>query len=86
MVVDTHVSRLARRLGWSRHEDATKIERDLMALLPSGEWVFAAHALILHGRRTCRSQRPRCAACPIGKGLCPSFEASRAGARPSTGR
>jgi endonuclease-3 len=74
MVVDTHVSRLARRLGWSRHEDPEKIERDLMALLPQRDWVFAAHALILHGRRTCRAQRPRCRSCVLGEELCPSFD------------
>jgi endonuclease-3 len=75
MVVDTHVSRLARRLGWSRHDDAVKTERDLMSLLQERDWTFMSHALILHGRRVCKSQRPRCRACVLGPDLCPSFDA-----------
>jgi len=70
VVVDTHVGRLARRLGWSRHADPEKVERDLNALLPREEWVFAGHALILHGRRTCSSRSPRCPECPLAD-LCP---------------
>lgn len=70
VVVDTHVGRLARRLGWSRHADPEKVERDLNALLPREEWVFAGHALILHGRRTCSSRSPRCAECALSD-LCP---------------
>lgn len=70
VVVDTHVGRLARRLGWSRHADPEKVERDLNALLPREEWVFAGHALILHGRRTCSSRSPRCPGCPL-EDLCP---------------
>ena len=70
VVVDTHVGRLARRLGWSRHADPEKVERDLNALLPRAEWVFAGHALILHGRRVCSSRSPRCGDCPLAA-LCP---------------
>lgn len=70
VVVDTHVGRLARRLGWSTHADPEKVERDLNALLPREGWVFAGHALILHGRRTCTSRSPRCAGCPLEE-LCP---------------
>ena len=70
VVVDTHVGRLARRLGWSRHADPVKVERDLNALLPRGSWVFAGHALILHGRRVCSSRSPRCVDCLLAD-LCP---------------
>jgi endonuclease-3 len=70
VVVDTHVGRLARRLGWSRHSDPVKVERDLNALLPRDVWVFAGHALILHGRRTCPSRAPRCGTCFLAD-LCP---------------
>ena len=70
VVVDTHVGRLARRLAWSRHADPEKVERDLNALLPRGSWVFAGHALILHGRRVCSSRSPRCVACLLAD-CCP---------------
>ncbi|MDX9733093.1 MAG: endonuclease III [Thermoanaerobaculia bacterium] len=70
VVVDTHVGRLARRLGWSGATDPEKVERDLNALLPREEWVFAGHALILHGRRTCTSRSPRCSGCLLEE-ICP---------------
>ena len=70
VVVDTHVGRLAPRLGWSGATDPEKVERDLNALLPRGEWVFAGHALILHGRRTCTSRSPRCSGCLLEE-ICP---------------
>jgi endonuclease-3 len=70
VVVDTHVGRLARRLGWSRQADPVKVENDLNALLPREDWVFASHALILHGRRVCTSRSPRCGSCLFAD-LCP---------------
>jgi endonuclease-3 len=70
VVVDTHVGRLARRLGWSRHADPVKVENDLNALLLREAWVFASHALILHGRRVCTSRSPRCGSCLLAD-LCP---------------
>jgi endonuclease-3 len=75
VVVDTHVGRLARRLGWSRHTDPVKVEDDLNALLPREEWVFVSHALILHGRRACPSRSPRCGTCPLAD-LCPRVVAA----------
>jgi endonuclease-3 len=65
VVVDTHVRRLAFRLGLSREDDPGKVEADLMRLLPAEEWIFAGHALILHGRRICQARLPRCSACPL---------------------
>lgn len=71
IAVDTHVGRLARRLGFSRHDHPDKVELDLMKTFPEDEWVYAHHALILHGRRVCTARRPKCAACTI-RDWCPS--------------
>ncbi len=73
VVVDTHVSRLARRLGFTRQSDPVKIERELGELLPRRWWTLASHLLILHGRRTCRARGPRCGECPV-RDLCPSAD------------
>ncbi len=73
VVVDTHVTRLSRRLGLTGEEDAARIERDLGALLPRGWWTIASHLLILHGRRTCKARGPRCGECAV-RDLCPSAD------------
>lgn len=70
VVVDTHVTRLSRRLGLTREQDPEKIERELMALFPETSWVALGHRLILHGRRVCRARAPACDRCPLA-GLCP---------------
>jgi endonuclease-3 len=79
VVVDTHVARLSGRLGLSTEDDPVKIERDLIALLPKEEWVFAGHALIWHGRRVCDARKPRCAACTLLR-LCPEGQRREGGA------
>ncbi|MFN8487319.1 MAG: endonuclease III [Caldilineaceae bacterium] len=71
VVVDTHVRRLSNRLGLTQHEDAEKIERDLIALVPNSEWIDFSHLLILHGRQVCDARKPNCAACVLAQ-LCPS--------------
>jgi endonuclease III len=71
IAVDTHVGRLARRLGFSTQLDPDLVERDLQALFAPADWVFVHHALILHGRRVCRARVPACAACSVAA-LCPS--------------
>jgi endonuclease-3 len=71
ITVDTHVGRLARRLGWTTEEDPVKVESDLMVLLERSEWTMASHRLIFHGRRTCHARTPACGACPIAVD-CPS--------------
>lgn len=71
VVVDTHVKRLAERLGLSANTDPEKIERDLMALAPREEWIDLSHLLIFHGRRFCDARKPRCAVCAISH-LCPT--------------
>lgn len=70
VVVDTHVRRLAFRLGLTGQTQPEKIERDLMALAPPEHWINLSHWLILHGRNTCRARRPACAECPLDD-LCP---------------
>ena len=75
IVVDTHVGRLAHRMGltWSSkgEKDAVRIEADLMRLVPRDEWTFFGHAMILHGRRVCSAKKPNCAGCLLSKD-CPS--------------
>jgi endonuclease III len=72
VVVDTHVTRLSRRLGLTRHTDAVKIERDLMALLPKKEWIDFSHRMILHGRQICLARKPKCDICPLAD-ICPKI-------------
>ncbi len=73
IAVDTHVYRLARKLGLSRANSATAVERDLMAVLPQERWNKAHHTLIWHGRRCCKARKPECPLCPVAE-LCPSQE------------
>jgi endonuclease-3 len=65
VVVDTHVTRIARRLGLTREKSAEKIERDLMAVLPRSEWIDFSHRLIHHGRQLCKARKPLCDACTL---------------------
>ncbi len=71
VVVDTHVKRLAARLGLSTQEEPEKIERDLMALVPQSDWIDISHLLIFHGRRCCHARKPNCPGCSL-RALCPS--------------
>jgi endonuclease-3 len=72
LVVDTHVTRLANRLGLTKQTDAVKIEQELMSLVPSELWTLFSHWLIWHGRRRCDARKPDCAGCEIAK-LCPQI-------------
>jgi endonuclease-3 len=72
ITVDTHVRRLSRRLGLTRHEDPVKIERDLMELLPPKDWTMFSHRMIFHGRRVCFARKPNCAGCLLNKD-CPKI-------------
>jgi endonuclease-3 len=65
VVVDTHVKRLTRLLGLTKANSPEQIERDLMPLLPSSEWVNFSHRLIHHGRLICIARRPQCEICPL---------------------
>ncbi|HLE60954.1 MAG TPA: endonuclease III [Thermoanaerobaculaceae bacterium] len=70
VVVDTHVARLAKRLGLSEETDPEKIEQDLMELFPPASWVALGHRLILHGRRVCKARKPACDQCSLAP-FCP---------------
>jgi endonuclease-3 len=69
VVVDTHVKRIAYRLGLTSHTDPAKIERDLMELVPQEHWVMFAHRLIWHGRKVCVAAKPFCSKCVLER-LC----------------
>lgn len=73
VVVDTHVQRLAQRLGFARAETPEKIEQELMALFPKKQWIDLGTLLILHGRKTCTARSPKCQACAVAS-LCPSAQ------------
>lgn len=70
--VDTHVKRLAGRLGLSAQSDPVKIERDLLEVLPEDSWIDLSQRIIWHGRRVCDAKKPRCNDCVLAP-LCPSF-------------
>jgi endonuclease-3 len=72
VVVDTHVGRVAARLGLTRATDPVKAEFDLMALVPRELWTVFSHRMIAHGRAVCRAPQPRCADCFFDAALCPS--------------
>jgi endonuclease-3 len=71
IVVDTHVRRLAQRLGLTREQSPVKIERELMALVPREHWRLFSHLLIWHGRLVCDARKPACERCVVSD-LCPS--------------
>jgi endonuclease-3 len=79
VVVDTHVGRITQRLGWTKNSDPTKIEQDLVKLLPQNEWDQASHILIFHGRRICFAIKPNCEGCGVND-VCPcAFKAEKVG-------
>jgi endonuclease-3 len=71
VAVDTHVRRLAQRLGLSENKDPNKIEKDLMSIVPKDKWMRLTDLLIFHGRRVCTAKKPNCAGCVLNK-ICPS--------------
>lgn len=68
--VDTHVSRLSKRLGLTTNNQATNIERDLCTVIPKKEWTLFSLRLIYHGRQVCHARKPRCQSCALVS-LCP---------------
>ena len=68
-MVDTHVTRIARRLELTKSADAPKIEQDLMKVIPREKWILFAHQIIWHGRGLCMARSPKCAECPL-ENLC----------------
>lgn len=65
IVVDTHVSRLSQRLGFTKQTDPEKIEQDLMPLVPQKDWALFSHLMIFHGRAICQARKPKCEECPV---------------------
>jgi endonuclease-3 len=70
VVVDTHVGRISRRLGLTKHADAVKAERDLVTVVPQEHWIAFSHRLIDLGRSVCDARKPKCFGCPLEE-LCP---------------
>jgi endonuclease-3 len=85
ITVDTHVRRLANRLGLTREDDPVKIEMDLRDLLPAPAWTQFSHRLIHHGRRICTARAPRCPECPL-LAWCPQIDVPGRSAPLTTGR
>ncbi len=71
ITVDTHMSRVAARLGLTREDDPVKIEMDLRIIIPESECTLFTHRIINHGRKICAARKPQCAICPLSE-LCPS--------------
>jgi endonuclease-3 len=69
LVVDTHVTRISRRLELTKNIEASKIEQDLMKLVPRNHWTLFAHQVIWHGRKLCMARGPKCVECPL-ENLC----------------
>lgn len=65
LAVDTHVKRVAQRLGLTNADDPDQIERDLCAIIPEERWTKTTHLFIYHGRNTCKAVNPKCDTCPI---------------------
>lgn len=72
ITVDTHLGRVARRLGWTTQTDPVKVEFDLMALFAPKDWTRMSQLVIWHGRRRCHARKPACGACTLAR-WCPSF-------------
>jgi len=72
VVVDTHVGRLAKRLGLTAEDDPVKVEFDLMERVPRRDWTLFSHLLIHHGRAVCQARKPRCAECALAR-HCPKL-------------
>ncbi len=73
IAVDTHVRRLANRLGFSAESDPDKIEQDLMRLIPRKDWFDVTYRIIDHGRAICQAKKPKCDVCTLSD-LCPSSQ------------
>lgn len=71
IAVDTHVRRVAQRLGFTSNKDPDKVEQDLMKVIPKKDWFPFTYVLIDHGRQVCKAPTPRCEVCPVNQ-LCPS--------------
>ncbi|HTL13141.1 MAG TPA: endonuclease III [Bdellovibrionota bacterium] len=82
LVVDTHVGRLCRRLGFTREEDPERVEHEMMEWVPKSDWTLFSHLLISHGRAICGARRPLCERCPLND-LCPKVGVPPSPQRPA---
>jgi endonuclease III len=83
VVVDTHVSRISQRLGWTKKKTPEEIERDLGEQLPREVWNITSHTLIFHGRRICFARKPNCEACGVQTRCASAFNAELVGRKPA---
>ena len=67
LVVDTHVGRLSRRMGFTREKDPVKVETKMMDIVPESDWTIYAHLLIDHGRKVCTARKAHCTSCPVAQ-------------------
>ena len=67
IVVDTHVKRVAKRLGLTRSDNPDLVEQDLQQLMPKSQWTAVAQRLLLHGRYVCLARKPQCRTCSINR-------------------
>lgn len=72
LVVDTHVGRISRRMGFTKFSDPVKVEHQMMEIVPRNDWTIYAHLLIDHGRKVCTARKAKCEICPIAR-LCPKI-------------
>src|SRR5262245_59602651 len=72
ITVDTHMLRLSKRMGLTRHTDAVKVEHDHMELIPKNDWTMCSHRMIWHGRQVCEARKPKCSTCAVAK-HCPKI-------------
>ncbi len=72
LVVDTHVGRLSRRLGFTKSSDPVKVELEMMKIVPREDWTDYAHLLISHGRAVCTAKKAFCSRCPVSR-YCPKI-------------
>jgi endonuclease-3 len=70
LVVDTHVGRLSRRMGFTKETDPVKVEHEMMEIVPREKWTEFGHLMISHGRAICQARSPKCDECPI-RSYCP---------------
>jgi endonuclease-3 len=72
IVVDTHVGRVARRIGFSKQKDGNKVEADLLEIIPQEDWIDFSTRMIHHGRYLCKAKKPQCDSCSM-KQFCPQI-------------
>lgn len=80
ITVDTHLGRVARRLGLTAQDDPVKVEQELMGIVPRETWTAFSHRMIHHGRELCAARRPKCEVCPLAP-LCPHAGATAPGGK-----